>query len=87
MKPIAEKKKAHAPLALAKKIVSAPARQQKKKTTAAAKAHQANGGKPALHENHPHAPVFGAFNDEPLWEDVMKAVKKHREEDKKFFKE
>jgi len=30
--------------------------------------------------NHPLAQLFGSFDDEPLWEDWMKAIGEYREE-------
>lgn len=34
-----------------------------------------------LGENHPLASVFGAFDDEPLWDDWMRAINEYRQEE------
>ena len=32
-------------------------------------------------DDHPLASVFGAFNDEPLWDDWMRAIREYRDEE------
>ena len=86
MKPTAEKKSATPQVANSKKTMSVQQRKLKKKNTSSSTENKSNGAEPALYANHPLAPLFGKYNNDPVWKDIEEAIRRNREQDIKDIK-